>query len=333
MTETLHTWRLLCRFTLRSPLSHVAETISTTAYLNQEPVLQPDGTVEEVFVYNGNSWRGQLRDLIATYFLEHVGSPQIGLDAFHLLYSGGSIGGNQQTDIAQARAYRRLIPPIALLGGGIGNQILPGKLRVSNFYPVCREAPPSLYPVDPDERARISYRALTMEKSYSRKDDSKNPLLATALEPRAPAQATMALGDGEETKPKRGRDTDAPAQQMRMTVEVVIAGTQLVGHMDLLDATEVELGCLVSGLHQFARSPHIGGQASRGLGLVTLETTLVDLDTGAVVDPFVTVTDHPILSPPAEQAKAAYDHHVRQLYDAMLASQEAEVRRMIGATV
>src|SRR5690606_35908915 len=234
---------------LRSPLSHVAETISTTAYLNQEPVLQPDGTVEEVFVYNGNSWRGQLRDLIATYFLEHVGSPQIGLDAFHLLYSGGSIGGNQQTDIAQARAYRRLIPPIALLGGGIGNQILPGKLRVSNFYPVCREAPPSLYPVDPDERARISYRALTMEKSYSRKDDSKNPLLAGALESRAPSQATMALEDGDGAPSKRGKRDDGVAQQMRMTVEVVIAGTQLVGHLDLLDATEVELGCLVSGLH------------------------------------------------------------------------------------
>src|SRR5690606_33522349 len=120
VSESLHTWRILCQFTLRSPLSHVAETISTTAYLNQDPVLQPDGTVEEVFVYNGNSWQDQLRDLIATYFLEHVGSPQIGLDAFHLLYSGGSIGGNQQTDIAQARAYRRLIPPIALLGGGIG---------------------------------------------------------------------------------------------------------------------------------------------------------------------------------------------------------------------
>lgn len=333
MSETLHNWRLLCRFTLRSPLSHIAETISTTAYLNQEPVLQPDGTVEEVFVYNGNAWRGQLRDLIATYFLDHVGNPQIGLDAFHLLYSGGAIGGNQQTDINQARAYRRLITPIALLGGGIGNQILPGKLRVSNFYPVCREAPPSLYPVDADERARVSYRSLTMEKSYSRKDDSKNPLLAVALESRAPSQATMALGDGDDAPPKRGKRDDGVAQQMRMAVEVVIAGTQLVGHLDLLDATEVELGCLVSGLHMFARSPHIGGQASRGLGLVTLETTLVDLDTGEMVEPFVHVADHARLSLPAEQAKQAYDAHVRQLYDAMLASQEAEVRRMIGATV
>jgi hypothetical protein len=48
--------------------------------------------IEEVFSYSGNAWRGQLRDLAASYMLDALGSPTLSLDAFHLLYSGGRIG-------------------------------------------------------------------------------------------------------------------------------------------------------------------------------------------------------------------------------------------------
>lgn len=319
--------RLLQRFTLRSPLSHIGETISTIAYLVEEPILQPDGTIEKVFCYSGNAWRGQLRDLMASYLLDQVGSPRIGLDAFHLLYSGGAIGGPQQTNLQQSRAYRQAITPIALLGGGIGNQVLPGKLRFSNVYPLCREAPSPLGFDDPERRERISYRDLTTEKSFSRKDDSKDTRLNGSLALPDPEQTALALDDA---KPKR-KSPEEPAQQMRMTVELLIPGVQLLGHIDALDVTEVELGCLVAAMHRFSRSPHIGGQANRGHGLVALETVLVDLDTRDVVSPFVTVVDYPVLSPRAADAKQAYDAHLKSLYDAMLSERETEIRALIGA--
>lgn len=316
--------RISQRFTLRSPLSHIGETISTIAYLVQEPILQPDDTVEEVFAYSGNAWRGQLRDLMATYLLEHIGNPTIGLDAFHLLYSGGSIGGPQNTDIAQARAYRSLLPMIALLGGGVGNQVLPGKVRVSNAYPLCREA----LPVLPAGMATdVSYRSLTIEKSFSRKDDAKDDRINGSIINREPA-----LAQGElisDAKPKTR--PDAPPQQMRMTVELLIAGTTLVSHVDLLDVMEIELGCFVAALHAFSRSPHIGGQARMGHGLVTLVTEMLDLDTGEIVSPFVTVASMPVLSSRANDAKQAYDDHLRGMYDAMLAANGSDIRRMIGA--
>lgn len=320
--------RISQRFTLRSPLSHIGETISTTAYLVQEPILQPDGAVEEIFAYSGNAWRGQLRDLMATYLLERIGNPTIGLDAFHLLYSGGSIGGAQTTDIAQARAYRSLLPMIALLGGGVGNQVLPGKARVSNAYPACREAMPALRTFPGDLSPDVSYRSLTTEKSFSRKDDAKNDLVNAVIMNREPALAQGQLIPDATPKPK----SETPPQQMRMTVELVIAGTTLLSHVDLLDVSEVELGCFVAALHTFSRSPHIGGQARMGHGLVALVTDMLDLDTGEVVTPFVTIDGAPVLSRRATDAKQAYDEHLRGMYDAMLAANGADIRRMIGAT-
>lgn len=321
--------RLQGHFTTKSPLSHQSESIGTTAYLVQEPVLQADGTVEEVFCYAGNAWRGQLRDLAATYLLHHVGDPTISLDAFHLLYSGGRIGGEQSVNVEQARAYRRLLPILSLLGGGVGNQVLPGKLRVSNAYPVCREALPVLLHTDPADAAPVSYRALTIEKSFSRTDDAKNPKLAGAIGGGTPTQAAL-LGDGG-APAKPGKRDDGPADQMRMTVELLIAGVRLETRIDGLDVSEVELGCLVSALHTFARSPFIGGQSGKGHGLVDLDYRLLDLDAGEA-RPFLAVAGGRIaLSEPAERAKDAYDAHLRAVYDALLDAKQGEIRRMLGA--
>lgn len=322
--------RILQRFVLRSPLSHIAESIGTSSFLVQEPVLQPDGSVEEVFVYSGNAWRGALRDLMATYLLERLDNPTVALDAFHLLYSGGAIGGPQQTDIEQARRMRRLIPPLALLGGGVGNQILPGKLRVSNLYPVCREAP--AIPGMEEHRLRrvVSYRQLTTEKSHTRKDDSKDPRYNHVLERATPALPDPESGQAELPLADRKRQEKEPAQQMRFTVELVIAGTELLGFIDAEDVSEVELGCLVSAYYLFSRSPFLGGQAARGYGLVSLETTMVDRDTGEVIRPFVAVADRCLLSPRAEQAKQAYDEHLLHLYTAAIESQAGVIKALIG---
>lgn len=328
--------RIEQRFLTLSPLSHISETISTNAYLVEEPIVQPDGTVEEVFVYSGNAWRGQLRDLMATYMLAHIGNPTVALDAFHLLYSGGSIGGPQTTNLGQARAYRQTIPLIALLGGGVGNQILPGKLRVSNAYPACWQTEAiigALYGPDAAARCQMSdYADLTTEKSFSRKDDTKDDRLNGAIRSETPALAQGELIQNEPVKTPARKAEDGPATQMRTTVELVATGTTLYSHIDALDVTEVELGCLVSGMHGFSRSPHIGGQARMGHGLVALDTRLLDMDTGEIIEPFLqTVGSAARLSDRAMAAKDAYDAHLLSLYDGMLAASGEGIRQMIGA--
>lgn len=320
---------LIGRFTLRSPLSHIGESIGTTSYLAQEPVLQPDGAIEEVFCYSGNAWRGQLRDCSAVYLLRRLGDPRVSLDAFHLLFSGGRIGGEQNVKLDQARTMRRTLPHVALFGGGVGNQILPGKLRVANSYPVCREAPPGYDPALQSLRERVSYRSLTVEKSFSRKDDAKDDRLLPWLADAAGGPGQPALpGDGR--GPARAKAKDGPADQMRMTVELVIAGAILETRLDLLEVSEVELGCLVAAVGEFGRSPHIGGQASRGHGLVDLAYQAVGLDVAPT--PFLAVEGGGlVLSPPAEAAKAAYDAYLRELYDAYLDANQPELRRLLGA--
>ncbi len=305
-------------FTLRSPLSHIGESISTTSYLVQEPILQPDGTLEEVFVYSGNAWRGQIRDLAGAYMLDKLGNVRLPPDQFHLIFSGGRIGGSIVVDIEHARRLRKAVPLIGILGGGVGNQILAGKLKVSNSYPLCREALITL-PTELHDAAQASYRSMTFEKSFSRKDDAKDERLRGYLQ----EPLTLKLG----TPPEK----DGPADQMRMTSELVVAGVRLYSEIVALDVTEVELGCLVSALHAFSKAPHIGGQANKGHGKVSLDYNLKDMDTGGQQG-FLRIGDGPpLLSPRAADALASYDQHLREQYDQLLTSQTGEIRALLGA--
>lgn len=280
-------YRIYGTFTLRSPLSHIGEAISTTSYLVQEPILQEDGSVEEVFCYSGNAWRGQMRDLAAMNLLEAL-ELAVDLDPFHLLFSGGRIGGDQSIDVEAARSIRSAIPMIALFGGGVGNQILGGQLAVSNAYPVCREAAQAL---PPEARNNdISYKSLTFEKSFTRRDDSE--------------RYRNYIGDGA------GERGDGPADQMRTTAELVIPGTQLYSEIELSDPTEAQLGCLVSALQRFAAWPHIGGQAGRGHGRTDLHYRILGLEEEADYGLIKIEHGQFRLSSLAEQAQEAYREHV-----------------------
>jgi len=317
--------RLSGCFQTRAPLSHIGETLSTITYLVTEPVLQPDGSIEEVFSYSGNAWRGQLRDLSATYLLEHLGSARVPPKVFHLLFSGGAIGGQQETNVAAARQLRQALPHLSLFGGGVGNQILGGKLRISNAYPVCREAIPVL-PDDFHAPARlVDYAGLTFEKSFSRFDDSKNVKMIPYI-----SSADDLLLDGPAEK--KGKKDGEVSTQMRMTAELLAPGVSLYTEIDCMDVSEVEMGCLTAALHAFSRSPVIGGQGNKGHGRVSLDYRYINLDTGESGE-FLTVSAAglPLLSVPAERAKTAYDQHLRAQYDAMLAGQQTEIRQLLGA--
>ena len=307
-------------FTLRSPLSHIGEAISTNTYLVQEPVLQPDGSLNEIFVYQGNAWRGQLRDLMAIYMLNRIQS-QIPLSAFHFLFSGGRIGGEIKVDIAAMRELRSAAPMVALLGGGVGNQILPGKTRVSSSIPVCKEAIPRLPEYLHDQAAKVSYRQMTFEQSYSRKDDTKDDLLLPHLK-----SAEMTLLEGATAK----RKEDGPADQMRMTAELVASGCQLFNSIYLMDVSEKELGCFVSALAQFAKNPHIGGMANKGHGLVSLDYNIV-FEASSDPEPFVKVSpDSLLLAESASAAIKVYDGHLLEIYNKMLDSDGDDIVNLLS---
>jgi len=269
-------------FTLRAPLSHIGESISVTSFLVQEPLIQVDGSVEEVFCYSGNAWRGQLRDMAAIYLLREMGE-QVSLDSFHLLFSGGKIGGSQVIDIEKIKRLREAVPMIALFGGGVGNMLMPGLMRVGNCYPLCSES--AVVIPERFNNSSISYSDLTFEKEFSRKDDAKNPALFDQFV------------DGEPESEKKG-----PADQMRMGAELVAAGTKLYSYIDTLDGAN--LGVLVSALTEFSKSPFIGGQNNKGHGLVSLNYSVDG-------DAFVNIDENGIeLSQSAQQCLSDYSEMI-----------------------
>lgn len=316
--------RLSLLYLTRAPISHIGESLSTTTFLVEQPIIQPDGRIESVFSYSGNAVRGAWRDLSATYLLEKLGNARVPLETFHLLFAGGKIGGEQKTDIAASRKLREALPHLSLFGGGVGNQILAGKLRVSCLYPVCLEAIPVLPDEFHDRARQIEYRGITYQQSFSRKDDSKDVRLISHL---IPATETLLLEDKKSKK-----SDDEVATQMRMTSELLAPGVHLYGETDCLDVSEVELGCLVAALHSFSRSPVLGGQGNKGHGRVSLDVRYTDLDNGESGDFMqIKAAGQPLLAPPAERAKEAYDQHLRAQYDALLAGQTSEIRHLLSA--
>ncbi|MBB1074525.1 hypothetical protein HUU62_08885 [Rhodoferax sp. 4810] len=316
-------YRLQGLFTLRSPLSHISESISTNSYLVEEPIIQTDGELIEIFSYNGNAWRGALRDHAATYMLNKLDNPKLPLDLFHLFYTGGRIGGESSIDIEQSRRIRAAIPMLSLFGGGVGNQIMSGKLRVSNSYPLCREACPVLPEQWHIEAQKISYADMTFDKSFTRTDDAKREELQQFLP--SPDELKQLTGK------KKTKNDGEVATQMRVTCELLAPGSRLYNEIDLIDVSQIELGAFVSALHSWSRSPHLGGQANKGHGKVTLDYRLLDMDTGEKCD-FVRVNGdgNCLLASQAEGAKESYDQHVRGIYDAMLESKANDLRGLIG---
>jgi len=314
-------YRLETIYTLLQPLSHIGESESTQSFLNTTTVVN-DGKPEEVFVYTGNALRGMLRDCGARYLLNKL-DIRVPLKAFHLLFSGGSIGGAQALDIDQAKVIRKALPFVSLFGGGVGNQILDGKLKQTFVYPVCRETNniiPSYV-----EKSDYSWRHFTNVIEFSRKDDEKNVNLAEQF---LIGQTEQQLLEGETTKKKK--EKDGPATQMRYAVEYLAAGTKLWHRWDII-CDELELGAFVSALHEWQKQPYLGGMSGKGFGLVAAEMDLVKEDGR---ESFAQIGQEFIkLGSTAEQAKQAYDKHLKEMYDSYLIDNKEEFTKLLAGEV
>lgn len=238
-------------YTLLSSLSHIGKSIGVDSYLNTQSIVK-NGHVEEVFVYSGNALRGALRDKAAQYMLNfNEEKKKVKNDIFYLLFSGGTISGEQKTNIAKAVELREKIPMLSIFGGGIGSAILSGKIDVSDGYPLCEECK-HLIPKKYTEKCNLSWKVLTGERSYTRMDDSKEIKLNKYMK-----------NPPEEKKEKKQGEAST---QMRYTVETLNAGAELYQNIYLENLTEIELGCLVSAFIELFQMPFLGGKKNVGMG-------------------------------------------------------------------
>lgn len=364
--------------TLLSPLSHIGAVQGTDSLLVRGKVFDPIAKKpREVFRYNGNAFRGMLRDCGALYLFEKLGGPRMNLDIFHLFTSGGAIAGAQTVDLERAEIIRKYFPFISIFGGGAKSQILEGKMDIGFGVPLVQETQ-GIIP----ERFRSldapPWRLLTEEVEQTRQDDSKkvhfkqfirdsaliesqklhelqenidlkDPNYGPQLENLTPEQQALFENadavpepesirkaaakakkrfDNHEDDKKRGnkpdkKGKDGPAQQMRVMIEAMCAGTQMYHRIDLYDMTELELGAFVSCLVYWSKRPYLGGKSGTGFGLCTAEYEYWE---NGRVKPFMQIAQNCTrIEEPAKSAQKVYDQFLLDIYNHYLQEYEANL--------
>lgn len=272
--------KMRIKYKMLAPVSHIGETASTGSYF--QTVLTAGGRVP---VITGNSIRGQLRDIMAAHLLDTMSDGDIlgvkvSKDVFNILFSGGNINGAMKDDVEKAKNIRAHFPIISLLGGGLGDMIMSGKLICSFVYPVCTETE-SITGIESD----VSWHSLIDEMEFTRTDDGKDDRLAKYMQ------------DAGEEK------TAKASTQMRYSVQYMAAGTELVQDFIFLNGvTNLELGAFYAGVHKWFETPRLGGMAAKGFGLFD-----ANLEGGSI-----TVTNGIVgTAPSIEEQIAAYEDFIR----------------------
>ncbi len=237
------------RYKMLSPVSHIGETASTGSYF--QTILTSGGRVP---VITGNSIRGQLRDSMALHLLDTMGrgnllGVKVSKDIFNILFSGGNINGAMKDDVEKAKKIRAHFPLISLMGGGLGDMIMSGKLISTFAYPVCEETEEIT-----GVPGVVSWHSLIDEIEFTRTDDGKNDQLFRYLQ------------DAAEEK------TAKASTQMRFSVQYMAAGTEFVQDMIFLPGTtDLEIGAFYAGMKKWFETPRLGGMAAKGFGLFDAE--------------------------------------------------------------
>lgn len=257
------------------------QNIGIESKLRREKFVQLDGTVEDVPVISGNGLRGLLRDRGMFHMCRALGygvNEETGevrgltLPAFYFLFSGGALtkggGGGSGIDIDRARELRALIPLVGVFGGAMGNQIMPGKLKVDKMIPICAQTQHLLPPPWCDAETQSIWEYLQREM-YTRKDDEKDEHKRHLIEPatRALLEEAALVKRNAPSQPVVQDDTGSK-QQMMYYVETFAAGTQFYWSLVLDDVTDVEFDAFVTAFGEFARMPFIGAKGNVGLGRV-----------------------------------------------------------------
>lgn len=241
-------------FTTRSPLSHIGESISTGTLLNERKIIQDSGHLIDVFCYNANALRGQLRDLAALYLVKELQIEELSTENHNFLFSGGKIGGASKFNVKKIRDHQDLLPIFSVFGGCLDNMMLPGKLIPFDLLPLCQEAITELPQNIHSKAVEKTYRSMTIDREFTRMDDAKNMKLNQTI-------SASAMDDKEQI-------------QMRMGGELLNSGIDLFSRLIITDATDKEKGMMCSALMMFSETPYIGGQHNKGHGRVDLQYDL-----------------------------------------------------------
>ena len=269
MKQTNHTLvdvKLTFAYLAEQPIIHTEETIGNISKLKQMRVIYK-GKPVSVPALSGNSFRGQLRDILADALCSRLSNQGKQLlrfddnDVYTILYSGGALSEKSKAGDLIYK-FSNHLPSMRLMGAAFGNVMLPSKLAMTHIVPCAeetREILQQMYetldecPIPPMHEWTSARNLFFNDGPLTRKDDSKD----------LTRQRFVDLGSQTE---------DKDPQQMIYYVECIPAGTWLLQQLySKFPVDLLELGCLFDGLSTFLRQPVLGGRSSAGYGQVKIK--------------------------------------------------------------
>ena len=244
-------FRLPGYITAMSPIHHGGDEKAGNQSLIRRQTYIVDQAPVEIPVISGNAIRGVLRRMIWDDLLERVGYTLTNMKIYHMLFTGGILEAVDSKDtgvidIDMKRRLREELPPLAVLGTALGNQMFEGKLKCAIAQPICKELKDYLPENLPIEPTNSIYELVSFD-FMTRLDDVKE-----------------ARQEGEQ------------AHQMLMNFEVINPGTMFVHSFALDNPSNVEKAVLARALNLWREHPWIGGKSGVGYGEVKLSYELDD---------------------------------------------------------
>lgn len=288
-----------------SILHNGGEQNGIATQLRREKVVMPNGEIEKIPVISGNAVRGILRDVgmydmvqQLGYGIEKDGKIQgLSLNAFYFLFSGGSLTseGGSGLKVDKFRKMKELIPLIGVFGGAMGNQIMPGKVKIGKLIPIASETN-HLLPDKYKSPEAPSVWDICQTEMYTRRDDEKNDKLRDTIEENV---RLLLSGGGNKLEIAQS----STAQQMMYRVESIAAGTMFYWRIILEDPTDLEFESFIQTLLVFSRAPYIGGRSAVGHGEISVKfDNWIEIDSRANLEG--KEVDRPLLQKYQEHLKS-----------------------------
>ena len=232
--------------TALTPIFHGGdEKTGSTPVLRTIMMYNPEYGEIAMPYYSGNALRGKVRRLLMKDFLDMVEYELTNSKLYHVFYAGGLLETADATsgviNLELRKKLRDFIPPIALLGCSIGNQIIPGVLIVEHMFPLCQEYKMYL-PEKYQPLAIEPVRIFTDQSFITRRDDLREE-----------------------------RVKDEQAIQMKVDYECFIPGTRFYHRFVLQVPTALQISCFGRLIELLYETPYIGGRSAQGDGKVKFE--------------------------------------------------------------
>jgi len=280
--------------TARQPLMHVGNTDGNTAYAitASVPCAAP-GEVVRVPIIQGSSYRGALRDKMATILAEayQAKGGMLDLDLATRLFNGGKLQAKATKTIEERNKILEVAPDLRLFGG-IDRVMFPSPLKVCSLYPICGVTIEAGI-VPGDYRSLTQGEIVRTERRIVRRRDEVLDGDANVMRFFDDDGLEAVENYIQTVTDEKADDGKREHQQHIGTVEVIPAGTRLYSEIHILGVDDVALGLAFLMLERFFADgrAYLGGGSRAGYGLVSANYSLSCDDGTESIQNFITAND------------------------------------------